>query len=84
MATQGPDLGHAALSPQSHQWKHIYPDTRRLTYCHTHHGQMTPKPVCFRGLREATKAAAVVVEGIDPGQNSGYNPGGSTQQQEMP
>lgn len=36
-----------------------------------HQGQVTPKPAWFRGLREATKAAAVVIEGIDPGQNSG-------------
>lgn len=36
-----------------------------------HQGQVTPEPARFRGLREATKATAVVIEGIDPGQNSG-------------
>lgn len=70
--------------PDLTPWEHIYPDTPRPTFCHTHHAQMTPKPVWFRRLREATKAAAVVIEDIDAGQNSGQNPGGPTQQQQMP
>lgn len=55
----------------------LAPQTRPAA--HTHHAQVTPKPVLLWGLRETSEAAAVVIEGVCPGQEAGQEPGGPHQ-----
>lgn len=62
----------------------INPILQTLPAAHTHQAQVTPKPVSLRRLRETSEAAAVVIEGIGPGQEAGQEPGGHQQQQEQP